>query len=328
MCRTICSLVSTAFLFLAMGDAHATGDVMNLLAPASISTGSVYTFIYVRKADGSIWQKQINPTLGPWTSKGNPTGGTSSGPQVAQFTNFFTGVVTRRYYVRGPFPSDPGNILEKIEGQSNWVNTFGMPPGGTTSAPAVSWNDQSGIDIVVRGANNIPFIRSMQATTASPGFVLTDWTQVGTEAINSAPGIAVNSFRKDIVALFSSNEVKITTCQYPACFPSWAQLGGSGAGGVGGSSPSAIWYQDPSSGKTFLSIAVLGSDASTTFVKTYDNYNAVWGGWNNRGGTANSAPSIVDFSVGWSFPYALVHRVDGNNWVNGSGTTWSNVGKP
>jgi hypothetical protein len=105
MKRTICSLAALSlFTFSAQTSQAVVGDLFNLTAPGSMSSDITYAHVTVRKSDGSIWTKQIDPTLGIWYTQSQPSGGTTSGPQMAtQDGNTY-------WIVRGPAP---GQIWER-----------------------------------------------------------------------------------------------------------------------------------------------------------------------------------------------------------------------
>lgn len=295
-----------------------TGDPFNLLAPAVFDNGTVNEYVYARKSDGTIWVKETEGTIGPWTSIGSPPGGASSGPQVGQLC--FFGSPTQTWVVA----SSGGNIWAK-EGSGAWTNALGAPPGGITSGPAVSWNSNNcDMHVVVNGVNNIPWIITIQAPIPGGGTpIISSWSQVGTTPVNSAPSVAETSWRQDVVALDGNNHIIMTTCEYPSCFGSWTEVEGSG---IGSSAPMAYWFNDAGSATDgpFLAIAVRGILIGGNFnawVNTYDNLYDTWTGWQQRGGNLDSAIA----------PTHYVLESGNNTWLaafDSHGDYWENTSQP
>jgi hypothetical protein len=296
------------------------GDQWNLNAPGSLGWSATYSEVAARKSDGSIWVKQTNPTVGSWSSLGNPSGGTSSGPQIGTFHNYSLGQDQTYYVVRGPYPSDPGNIWERHytsnTGWSSWAPTFGMPPSGTRTAPTVGYDQYGGLLIAVLDTNWIPWVRGMNSDGS-----LTDWLQAGTQALDSVPG-AVISPNQDwgIFGLMNDGRIYQSQCLYEHCFDTWTEVPGMGRAAAG---PLAVGYIDPSSNDD-ITVAVFGTD-SHPYINT--SIGGTFGSWNYLAGSpADSAVSVLYF---WTTHSTIetVHRPDGNFWT-GQGGGWSSIGHP
>jgi hypothetical protein len=292
-------------------------DQWDLGGAASLEIPVVTTVVYARKSNGAIWKRQINPTTGSWQLYGNPAGGTSSRPQVGLFQGAGCGSQTW-VFVRGPYPSDPGNILTSINGGA-WQNLFGMPPGGTTSAPSVAWSaEAASITVAVRGANNVPWVRTVNHSGTNCTLNWGNWTQVGTDAIDGPPAVATNGYNISVFATFPGGNIKVNMCMFPTCFGGWTNLGGIGVTG-----PGAVWYRD-NNGNDNLRVTVIGTD-NKSWINTLTSNGWTWSGWSqfgNGNSPFTSVPNVAVFGV-TNTPYVTALGSDGNYYRQGQ-----NIGHP
>jgi hypothetical protein len=295
--------------------AHASpGDVFNLTAPAWHDPGNGNRWLLARKSDGTYWRAQqaINS---PWGQFSGPTGGGSSGPVAATFE-----YPSQDFYmIRGASP-DPGNCLTTASYGVSWSNLFGLPPGGSTSAPALVGTYLGTGNVVVLGPGNVPFWRQR----ASDG-TFQSWTQVGSAAVASAPGIAMNQWRIDIFTLRAGGAIRMQTDEYPTAFSptsTWTDVPG---GGVGISTPNAAWLDQTATDGPFLAVVVLGTNAEA-FVNTFDNMTQTWTGWVARGGSFTSSVAIIKGVNGDNTPWLAGRGQNGQVYVNHGGTTWTQYG--
>jgi hypothetical protein len=320
MKRTILAAAAALFLVASAEQAQAfVGDQWNLNAPGSVSYSASYVQVAARKSDGSIWRKQIDPTVGSWQSIGciqaGSICGTSSGPVIGTFG------VNTYYIARGPYPTDPGNIWERHISNgvwSNWAPTFGQPPTGTLSAPNVASSDVYGLAIVVLDTHFIPWVRTMDTSGDLGG-----WIQVGTQPVNSVPGIAFDPNSEIYVygLVGSSNQVSVNACVYEHCFDlGWQPV----SNGIGGSGVSAVGYTDPQ-GNDEIRVTVLGSSGGSTWVSTSVS-EGPYSNWTDYNGVSDASPSIVYF---WTVHDTIefTHRSDGN-FYSGQDGGWASIGHP
>ena len=316
MKRVISGILGAALVVLMAPQARAiVGDQWNLQAAGAASDGvGTYSHVAVRKSDGTIWLKQINPTVGTWFSVGGPPGGCSSGPQLAYLNNTLT------VFVRGPYPSDPGNIWAAHNGTGGyvWAPTYGRPPVTTITAPAVAGDPQAGLLIVIADNTLAPWYSTVSTSGSQSA-----WAKVGTSAVNAAPGAAINGNQDlDVYGLFSpSSNIQVTVCGFPTCFGSWTNLGGVVISGVGAAGFKA------NGGNNWVGTGVLGTN-SALFINQSENLGS-YSGWISHGSpagvTLNSTPSLTYFKIGTPL-YTFVHGSDGNYWMfTGS---WTNIGHP
>jgi hypothetical protein len=294
------------------------GNAWNLTAPALHQTDSGSRSVAVRKSDGTIWVKKIEPSVSAmWEPFGSPPSGSSSGPQLVDHKDSI-GRVTTWLMVRGPFPSDDGNIWAKSRPPSGvwsgWSNVFGKPDSGTTSSPAVARDSQMGMIIAVRDNNGMPWIRRIPA-----GGAFQPWEQVGTQSIDSAVGIAIDPIQDiNVFAAFApAEDIRVTVCGFPNCFLSWNSLGGFAASGL-----TATSYTDGASNKTVVAAVVSGDG----FVWTTKQENlGGWQAWHKELaiGVTDAEPAIVRSAFS-SNNLIVTHRSTGDYFFNGG----INLGHP
>ncbi|HVZ73997.1 MAG TPA: hypothetical protein VHJ20_16570 [Polyangia bacterium] len=287
-------------LFVGRAEAY-VGDRFNLVAPGAVGYATVNDAVAVRKSDGSIWVKDLQPSASAWVSIGNPTGGTTSGPQIAEYKPIggsYQGYVV----VRG---SD-GNMWEthKTSTWSSWSSTtFGQPPGGSNSAPAVTADVTYGLVVVTLDNSNIPWINRLY-----PGGGTSGWQQAGAQALTSAPGVAITPQQTvQIFGLLSPNLPNWSECSYGGCYTTWSYLGGWGASGL-----SAVGNRD-GTGTTRAAAVVWGTDGHVYEILE----GTTWGTWSNvsGAGVVDAQPAVLWFSV-TEAPIVIDHRSDGNYYAS------------
>jgi len=286
------------------------GDPANLLAPG-INGTSLFSAVAARKSDGTIWVKQVEPSIGSWASLGSPAGGATSGPASAIVNN------TAYYFVRGA-----SGVIYENHG-SGWSNRWGSPPGGAGSAPNVSAFGTSpfmSLQLVVIDNNNSPWTRQLNSDNT-----LGAWTKIGTNSVVGVPGIAISSTgAPNIFSLDANRNTIYIRCTFGSCFQTWNSYGP----GLGNSGTSAIAYMVPSTGSANVSVALLGTD-NRVWVSTSTVDGSAFGGFSSLGGpAADSSPAISYFSTA-NRTLVAVHRPDGNQWVYGQiAGQWLSIGHP
>lgn len=318
----------------------------NLLAPGVCVFGGVEQVAVRNPNTGQIWYKETYPTASAWVNVGSPSGGSSSGPQIFHFKDFASNITYTYILVRGPYPSDTaGNIWETHKASnglfwSAWSSSkFNAPPGGTTAgfaaaaAGGTSEDSTSLAAIVVRGTNNVPWIRWLQSSAGAGAATLTPWAQL-TGQIDLAPGVAITLGRTDLIAWkLGAEQLQRNTCQNGLC-SGWSNFGGA-TSVQNMSSPAAIWSSH------FFTVGIL-----ETVPEPFEYVSDVWAGtlFANDVGDNNysvqfdgtPAPGIDLTSgglqatpTGWNG--LIAHRTDGN-WYRSTGgqngAVWTSIGHP
>ena len=129
-------------------------------APATVYTGAGYTNLYVRGANGHLYQKWCcSPENGgsgwsPWWDMGGLAGGVEMNSDPA---SVYTGAGYTNLYVRG----DDGHVYQRWccssqnggSGWSVWSDMGGPPNGEMTSSPAVVYTNAGYTNLYVTGSS-------------------------------------------------------------------------------------------------------------------------------------------------------------------------------
>jgi len=339
-------IVLAGAVFFAGGarDARATvlynPDVANLNKPAYLVAGSG-EFVYARKSDGTIWHRRVQ-TQDSWHAHGNPPGGAKSGPEFGTMRfNLGSGHLTNFIIVSG---SDGIYGLPDGNG-STWTKLAPFPPGGSTSGPSVSFStDNETLHVAMRGTGHTIFLGTFVAPPSGCcTMTFQGWSQVSNFAIDSAPAVAENVWRVDVLGSVEeqpdlSVHTFLTTCQYPYCFSSWKDLNGDAT-----QSPGAFWIPGTSDDGPWLQVAVnegditygqggLANASNNCYEFTYDSFNNVFFPWLSFG----RPPFAIDSTIAVGFFFATpglarfaAHAHDGNFYFNpAAGSSWYNIGHP
>jgi hypothetical protein len=321
------SVLALGLLSCALGlspKAHAVAnDLFNLKTPAWSVASNIggAEWIYVRKFDGTIWHKGI--TGGSWISDGRPSAGpVTSGPQIA-----WTKPSNQNGFIQWIFV-EVGNTLFAKRGSGTWVNVSSAPPGGFTSGISVAASRTGLIKVAARGQGNFPFVLDLLVDGPGNVTILNPWTQLGSNAINSAPAIGTLVWRHDVFALNGSDTLQTNSCAgYPfPCFPGWVGFPPSGAILNVSASPMAVWQDEFAEyGGPFMAVAVRvgGNATSIKFTHPTNTFETQ----NRGGGTIDSGVAVV-FQLPNTPPRLAAHFQDGNFKYNPSGTGWLNLGQP
>jgi hypothetical protein len=298
--------------------AHATGDVFNLKKPAYLEAGSEWE--YARKSDGTIWRRQVQAP-GSWTSVGKPApaAGATSGPEYGQMR------IASNQIVHWIIVTSTDGIYGLQNGYGgSWVKIANLPPGGITSGPAVSFNtEMKSLHVVVRGAGNIPQTGSFTSPATGSGLVFNGWSQVGTMAIDSAPGAAETSWRQDVFGLVGENIFQ-TTCQYPSCFGSWS----TSPLGATREAPSAYWMPGTTTDGPWLAVSVKGLD-NNSWIRKYNNFTGLWDTtWTQKGTGPFDAAIAIGYMANTPQQGRLSTHGGSSYFFNPGGTGFLNIGSP
>jgi hypothetical protein len=305
-------------LYMVASTSQAFVDPTNQLAPSLAAQGQSIQIV-VRKANGTIWAKNLQPVQSIWFSTpGSPPNGASTGPQVV-----FVGHTGTPWWLARATGDDR---IWVNRGLGSWESPiFGRPTGVTLSSTAFGAyaDENNGVVVVSLDTANRPWFKKVSET----GAVIQDWTRFNaTDPVVAPPGVAMN-FSTGKISAFGTLDVgnlRVTTCGFPFCFTSWDLLPGNGFSNSGLTGASFL----APGGNVFTTAALLGTDNRVYW--TQDISGAGYDGWHQRGtATADSQPAACYFGMGFANEPALaVHRSDGNYYFSLHGTTWSNIGHP
>jgi hypothetical protein len=325
--KKIAAMTALAVFSVFQGNsAHAVvGDRFNLLAPALLQTDSGNPTVVVRRADGIIFFKQVEPVIqGSWTSLGAPPGGTTSGPQMADFKDSNTNITTTFVVVRGA-DTNLWATKRSTGAWSAWTKILDAPSTGANSSYTLESDQFFGLEVGVLDNNLFPF---MAQASSGGGGTLGAWTKMGDgtpqgpKQLDASFGLAIQPGPQSTIAWgivpSDGDHIDWSICGFPYCFNGWNNTpGGSAQSGL---ATTGFRANDKSS---TTMVAVRGGDNNVWTNTIKDGGSPL--GWQvqSPGGVTDAMPAIARsaFSSGILI---VVHRADGNYWFQGN----TNLGHP
>jgi hypothetical protein len=206
--------------------------------PAAVQTNAGYTNVYVRGANGHLYQRACCIGAEGWTSWWDmgtpPSGGITSSPAAVN-----TGSATN-VYVRGA----DGHLYQRAccfgsEGWTGWWDMGGLPGTEVSSGPAAVQTNAGYTNVYVRGANGHLYQRA--CCIGAEGW--TSWWDMGSlpgSEVSSEPAAVNTGTATNVYVRGANGDVYQRACCFGAeGWTSWWDMGGLPSGELT-SGPAAV----------------------------------------------------------------------------------------